>query len=144
MAACALYFDRSGKILIVNPTYRNDWLLPGGIIEADESPFDGCRREVLEELGKPFPVNRLLCVEYQQAHGDRTESLQFMFTGGILTAKEVAAISLQKEELSEFRYADRDEWSTLLNPFLARRIPFGLRALREGSTLYIENGFPIG
>lgn len=40
-AAAALLLDDLGRVLLVKPTYSEGWYLPGGVIEADESP---CRR----------------------------------------------------------------------------------------------------
>jgi len=39
--------------LIVNPVYKPVRDLPGGAVEANESPHAACRREVAEELGRP-------------------------------------------------------------------------------------------
>ncbi|MFL5627283.1 MAG: NUDIX domain-containing protein, partial [Ktedonobacteraceae bacterium] len=50
MAVSAFFLDKQGNILIVKPTYRSDWLLPGGIVEKDESPRQACVREIKEEL----------------------------------------------------------------------------------------------
>jgi ADP-ribose pyrophosphatase YjhB (NUDIX family) len=50
-SAGGLIFDGSGRLLIVNPTYKKHWSIPGGIMEADgETPWEGCRREVREEV----------------------------------------------------------------------------------------------
>jgi ADP-ribose pyrophosphatase YjhB (NUDIX family) len=38
MAAGALLFDEDGRILLVEPTYKPYWEIPGGVVEADESP----------------------------------------------------------------------------------------------------------
>jgi 8-oxo-dGTP pyrophosphatase MutT (NUDIX family) len=35
---------------LLEPTYKEDWEIPGGIIEENESPREACKREVLEEL----------------------------------------------------------------------------------------------
>ena len=35
MAAGALYRDGSGKVLLVDPVYRDTWDLPGGAVEAE-------------------------------------------------------------------------------------------------------------
>ena len=51
MAAGALCRDRAGRVLLVDPVYRETWDLPGGAVEAEESPQAACRREVTEELG---------------------------------------------------------------------------------------------
>jgi hypothetical protein len=40
MAAGALFFNHRDEILILKPTYRDDWLIPGGVVELDESPYD--------------------------------------------------------------------------------------------------------
>ena len=51
-SAGALLHDGEGRILILKPTYKAGWTIPGGQIEEDgESPWEGCRREVVEETG---------------------------------------------------------------------------------------------
>jgi 8-oxo-dGTP pyrophosphatase MutT (NUDIX family) len=48
----ALIFDRSGRLLILKPTYKSGWTIPGGVMEADgETLWQACRREVREECG---------------------------------------------------------------------------------------------
>ena len=51
MVATAFFRDDQGRVMLVNPVYKETWDLPGGSVEADESPSAGCRREVAEELG---------------------------------------------------------------------------------------------
>jgi len=52
VSAGALIFDRKGRLLILNPTYKSGWTIPGGVMEADgESPWEACQREVREETG---------------------------------------------------------------------------------------------
>ena len=51
-SAGALIFDGRGRLLIANPTYKEHWTIPGGIMEADgETPWEACQREVREEVG---------------------------------------------------------------------------------------------
>ena len=51
-SAGALIFDRNGRLLIMKPTYKSGWTIPGGVMEADgESPWEACQREVREECG---------------------------------------------------------------------------------------------
>jgi hypothetical protein len=45
MASGCLFLNKAGELLIVKPVYRDDWLLPGGSLEKDESPAQGCARE---------------------------------------------------------------------------------------------------
>ncbi len=144
MAAGALFFDKTGGILIVKPTYRDGWLIPGGTVDRDESPYTACRREVREELGLDLPVYQLLCVEYQSPQGTKTESLQFIFYGGVLTNDQIAAIRLPTDELAGYRFCSPDEAAHLLTPMLARRLPFALAALEENRTIYLEDKVEIG
>src|SRR4051794_34885558 len=63
IAAAALIRDEAGRVCLVDPTYQELWSLPGGTVEADESPSAGCRREVLEELGLRIDLGRMLCMD---------------------------------------------------------------------------------
>ena len=42
MAAGALFRDEAGGVLLVNPVYKPTWDLPGGAVEAEESPHAEC------------------------------------------------------------------------------------------------------
>jgi 8-oxo-dGTP diphosphatase len=51
-SAGALVWDRKGRLLILKPTYKGGWTIPGGIVEADgETPWEACQRETREECG---------------------------------------------------------------------------------------------
>jgi 8-oxo-dGTP diphosphatase len=139
MAACALLLNQQREWLIVKPTYRLKWLVPGGTIDANESPLTACKREIKEEIGLDLPVNQLLCVEYQSAHGTKTECMQFVFWGGILTDTQIDSIQLPPDELSEFRFVSLDVASQLLVPKLSQRLQFAAQARRENRIIYLED-----
>lgn len=143
MAAGALFWDDAGRLLIVKPTYRPDWLIPGGAIERDESPRAACEREVEEELGLQVPISTLLCAEYRRADGIKTENVQFIFLGGLLAPAAIAQIRLPPAELAEYRFAPLPEVLALLNERLAVRVPFALRAHEQGRVAYLEDGEPL-
>src|SRR2546429_7519172 len=96
MAASALFLNEQGGVLIVKPTYRPDWLLPGGLVEDDESPRQACAREIKEELSIETPLDKLLCVEYLSDDTQQTESVQFVFYGGLITTSQISSIALPK------------------------------------------------
>lgn len=56
--------DSTGRILIVDPTYKSDWDLPGGMAEANEPPHQAAQRELREELGLRLDIHRLLWVDW--------------------------------------------------------------------------------
>lgn len=53
-ATAAVCFDANGRILLVKRAVepmKNLWCLPGGFLEIDETPGNGCLRELKEETG---------------------------------------------------------------------------------------------
>lgn len=143
MAAGALILDQNGRILIVKPSYRPDWLVPGGMIEAEESPHQACVREVEEEVGLSLSIGNPLCIEYASGDQNRTESIQFVFDGGVCTPEQASQIRPQEGEIVQVEWAELEEAQRLLNPRLAVRIVYALQARQEGRTIYLENALPI-
>ena len=133
-----LLFDGAGRLLIVKPTYKEGWEIPGGTVNANESPLAACIRETREELGLERRPLRLLSVDFSGETKQRTESLNFIFDGGMLSAGEIAVIQLPENELSEYRLLEPEEALKLLNRRLRRRVRRCL-ALRDSPlTLYLE------
>lgn len=70
-SAGALIFDEDGRLLILKPSYKKGWTIPGGQIEADgESPWAACQREAREECGLDVSRGRLVCVDYLLAESN--------------------------------------------------------------------------
>ncbi|WP_217428209.1 NUDIX domain-containing protein [Microlunatus speluncae] len=134
IAAGAVFTDDAGRVLLVEPTYRADWILPGGTVEVDESPAIGCRREVLEELGLDRPTGRLLVVDWiaPEPPTDPHGALMFGYDGGVLAPAEIAAIRLQAEELRSYRFVPSDGLADFLKPRNQRRVAAALAALADG------------
>lgn len=72
-AAGALCTNTGGNVLLVVPTYKTVWEIPGGTVEANESPQQACKREVREELGIDIPIGQLLCLNYREETEDISE-----------------------------------------------------------------------
>lgn len=138
MAAGALFLDEQGRILLVNPTYKPQWEIPGGIVEENESPRQACIREVAEEIGLRRTMERLLSVSYIAASQTTLEGLMFIFWGGLLTAADLAQIRLPAAELSEYRLFDIAEGLGHLTPTLAERVKRSLTIVDTERTLYLE------
>jgi 8-oxo-dGTP diphosphatase len=141
MGAGVLLRDADDRVLLVEPTYKPDWEIPGGIVEVDESPRAGCARELREELGFDLPVGRLLCLEWQPPEHDRTESLMFVFDGGVL--QPAAEITLPSAELASHRFVTVDDCGALVSPRLARRLRAAMTALTEGVLVELESGVRV-
>jgi ADP-ribose pyrophosphatase YjhB (NUDIX family) len=92
MAAGALFRSSDGRVLLVEPSYKPNWEIPGGAVEADESPWAAASRELLEELGTERPLGRLLVVDHVHAYDGRPDAMVFVFDGGVVTEADVAAV----------------------------------------------------
>ncbi|MGQ4383641.1 NUDIX domain-containing protein [Streptomyces sp. SAS_270] len=116
-SAAALFFNAAGEVLIVNPTYKDYWNLPGGAVDIDqeESPYDAAVREVQEELGITPPIGDLLVHAWVTVPG-RGAQVLYVYDGGILGSQDQDGISLQESELSEYRFCRPDSMEEGLIP----------------------------
>jgi 8-oxo-dGTP diphosphatase len=139
-AAGAMIFDRSGRLLILKPSYKPKWTIPGGQIEPDgESPWDACRRETLEECGLHVKRGRLVCVDFRRHRQDpyRPGGVRFLFNCGVFSDQELQTINLQQEEILEFRFVELEEALSRLSGPLRRRVRAGAGRKR---CVYLEEG----
>jgi 8-oxo-dGTP diphosphatase len=142
-AACLL--ECTGKFLVVKPNYKEWWLLPGGGMDALESPLTNIKRELREELGLEVTPTRLLAIDYHvmpPANDILHEKIDFLFYAP-LTQTQFAAISLQATELTDKKLIVPDEFAAYLPSWQAKRAATALRALRENRTIYAQEGLPI-
>jgi 8-oxo-dGTP diphosphatase len=144
MGAGALFRDAAGRVLLVDPVYLDTWNLPGGAVEAEESPHAACRREVAEELGLDRPVGRVLAVDWVPSQPGRPEGLIVLYDGGVLGASDIEAITVPPGELAGFAFVRPDEVSERVPPPLARRIAAALDAVAAGTVASLEDGSPPG
>jgi 8-oxo-dGTP diphosphatase len=142
MAATAFFRDEQGRVLLVNPVYKEPWDLPGGAVEAEESPHAACRREVAEELGLDRPPGPLLAVDWVPSRPERPEGLIVVYDGGVLSDAEIKEIVLADGELAGFAFVPGDEVVGLVTPLLARRVASCLDAVAAGAVAALENGSP--
>jgi 8-oxo-dGTP diphosphatase len=138
VAAGMLFRSRDGRVLLVQPTYKPTWEIPGGVVEENEPPAAAAAREVAEELGLAVRPGALLVVDHSPARPDRpVDLIAFVFDGGTLTQEQLAAVVLQESEIASFRFVTLPEAEALLSPILFRRV-----AACAGATSprYLENG----
>lgn len=141
MAAHALIRDDDGRVLLVEPTYADAWLLPGGAVEQDESPRAACAREIREELGLEPRVGALFVLEWVGPRPDLTEGLMFVYDGDVMSAG--TELRLPPAELSSYRWAGPDDVAVLVDDELARRVAAALEAARAGTLIEMEDGVSV-
>jgi len=133
-----LFFDEEGKLLVVKPNYKEKWQVPGGTVDKNESPKAAGIRETKEEIGITVTDLTFLCVEYKSEGMNDMDFLEFMFFGKVLTKEEITSITLEQDELDEFKFVTTDEALELFRPSLKRRLPIGLETLKTGVPTYCE------
>ncbi|MET7885605.1 NUDIX hydrolase [Streptomyces avermitilis] len=144
--AAVLFRDAAGRVLLVEPNYREGWALPGGTIESDdgETPRQGARRETAEEIGLDVEPGRLLAVDWVPGSA-RPPLVAYLYDGGVLGEEDLKAILLQEEELLSWRLVTREELPRYLPGALGRRVLTGLDVVAEGTgTAELENGHRVG
>ena len=143
MGSAVLFTDPAGRVLLVEPTYKEHWEVPGGAVDADESPYDAAVRELKEELGLSVSPGRLLVVDWVPPRPGRTEGVMFVFDGGGLSRAQAAEIVVPPDELAGWAWCTLAEARARLSDLLARRVEAALRALSDHNTAYLESGHRV-
>jgi ADP-ribose pyrophosphatase YjhB (NUDIX family) len=145
VGAGALFRDHHGRVLLVNPTYKPPWEIPGGVVEDGESPRTCCARELDEELGWKGDLGRLLVVDGLPDLGGRGDRILFIFDGGLVDDPDafLDTVRLPPDELSEARFVDLDaDGGDYLGPGMVRRVREAKGHALAGTTGYLEFGHP--
>ncbi|MEU0520859.1 NUDIX hydrolase [Streptosporangium sp. NPDC006007] len=144
-ASALLITDEAGRVLLVRPTYKDDgWEFPGGAVDDGETPWEGAVREIKEELGiAPLASPALLCADWMRPHDDEPGGFRLVFDGGVMTQRELEAIQLPPEELSEWKLVDPTDADAFLPSVRVRRLHACVSARRTGRTAYLEDGHPL-
>jgi 8-oxo-dGTP diphosphatase len=140
-SAGALIRSPDARLLILKPTYKKGWTIPGGQVDPDgESPWDACRRETREECGLVVERGRLACVDFLTPKPGRPGGVRFLFDCGTFTDDALRGIHLQQAEIEDHRLAALDEALELLSGPLRRRLSQCTAGQR---CVYLENGRPL-
>lgn len=139
-AAGALIRNDRGEVLIVEPTYKPTWEIPGGLVETGESPAAACQREVHEELGlsaQALVLGRLLCIDWStRAPGQ--SAMRLVYDGGVLG--DLGAIRLPAAELASAQFAPLAVVDRLCAPVLGQRVRAAVEAKDRGCVLELDDG----
>lgn len=139
-AAGVLFYDSDDRVLLVETSYKPSWEIPGGAVEAHETPWSTASREVREELGIDQPIGRLVVIDYVPEEGVMPEGLAFVFDGGLLTSDDVDRLNSNDPEIVSVGLYSLADAGDRLKPRLAGRIAAALEAVRVGDLALCENG----
>lgn len=134
-----LFTDADGRILLLETNYKDDWELPGGVVEPGETPRMGAEREVLEEVGLVVRLGQPLVVDWMPPYLGWGDALEFIFDGGVLDA-EASDQMRPDNEIKAFHWVEPAELDQRVTPLSARRIR---RLLDGASALYTEDSHDL-
>jgi 8-oxo-dGTP pyrophosphatase MutT (NUDIX family) len=132
--------DPEERVLLCRLTYKQDWDLPGGVVEVGESPQQAVTREVEEELGLQVPAGDLLLTDWLPPWGGWDDAICLVFDGGVQDASLMSGAVLQPREIRAVQFCSAQEVRQHCADFTARRIEAALAALHGGGTPYTESG----
>lgn len=140
----AVIRDGAGRVLVLKPTYKSGWTLPGGQMEADgESPWEACRREVREECGLEVRSGRLRVVDFLRPRIGHEGGIRMVFDCGEVDAAAAGAVVIQEGEIGDHRFAEPHTADDLLRPAVRRRLRVLLSAAATAGVVYLEEGRPV-
>ena len=132
--------DTAERVLLCELTYKQDWDLPGGVVEVGESPQLAVGREVEEELGLSVEPGGLLLTDWLPPWGGWDDALCLVFDGGTHDPAVAEEIVKQEREIRAAAFCTMDEIWDRAADFTARRVEAALANLKAPGPAYTESG----
>ena len=136
-SAVGVLLFRKSDLLVVEPSYRPEWLVPGGVVESGESLSEAAGRECLEEIGCKVQMRSLLCVDYKSGSADTGDAIHFLFLGELAEGDQPYA---DGREIKSVQWLEPSSALVKLDRALALRVSCAMEAMKAGRTVYCENG----
>jgi len=139
MGAGIVAVDDHMRVLLVEPTYKSYWEVPGGMVELGEPPRIAAARECREELGFDVEIGRLLVMDWVPPRRLPDDGVMFLYAAGPLDSSQ---IQLPPEELRSWKWCDREMMTEHLTDFMFRRLEAALDAITNGIVAELQDGYP--
>jgi len=137
--AAAFTAGKASRLLLVKPTYKPGWDLPGGILEEGESPTAGLKREIREELGVECVLDDLACVDFIESDWEDRPVLLLMFLARF-RGSDKPRFRLQPDELCDSQFYKFGQARHLVSTRMRDRLDILQRRLGNPKTpqLYLQ------
>ncbi len=135
--------DPDGRVLLCQPTYKQDWDLPGGVVEVGEPPREAVSREVAEELGLAIAAGALLLTDWLPPWSGWDDALCLVFDGGVHPVDVMERIVRQEREIRSVEFCGPEQVRERAAAFTARRVEAALVNVDGRTPGYAESGHPV-
>jgi 8-oxo-dGTP pyrophosphatase MutT (NUDIX family) len=129
--------NNADEILLCELTYKNEWDLPGGVVDPHESPAHAVIREIREELAVDVVPRSLLAVDWLPSWRGWDDAVLFVFDLGV-DDDVIARARLEPRELRSLHWCTMEDVDRRAAPYVTRMLT-RLGQHPEG-TAYLEDG----
>lgn len=136
-SAVGVLIFQNDQILVLEPTYKPNWVVPGGVVEKSESPLEAAKRECREEIGVDVEIKEFLCADYKRGNEEIGDAVHFLFLGVL---PESAELKVDENEIKCFVWLSLQEALKKFDTHLATRVTCGFKAIRDQRSYYCEEG----
>lgn len=99
LGARGIVIREDGKIAVFNKSNKNEYKLPGGGLEGEETPEEAFKREVLEETGCEVEIIQKLGTTEEYKSLNNFKQISYIFVGKVL--KDNKQLNVTKKEKDE-------------------------------------------
>lgn len=135
--AQGLIRNNAHEILLCELTYKQEWDLPGGVVDPHESPAHAVVREIREEMQVEMSPRSLVAANWLPPWRGWDDAMLFVFDLGVDDGV-IARARLEPRELRAVHWCTLDEVERRAAPYVTRM----LRRLAQQTdgTAYLEDG----
>ena len=129
--------NNANEILLCELTYKEEWDLPGGVVDPHESPAHALTREIREELAVELLPQSLVAVNWLPQWRGWDDAMLFVFDLGV-DDQVIARAHLEPRELRSLHWCTLQDVERRAAPYVTRMLR-RLAPQTEG-TAYLEDG----
>lgn len=118
---------RNGRILLVRPSYRPYWELPGGMVEDNESLEEAGKRETLEEAGVQIESYAFMLGSYRRPLWRRDDTIVVL----VAQASTVMRQTTPNREILDVREFPLDALPAEMTAAMRERVAEYVRGERD-------------
>jgi RimJ/RimL family protein N-acetyltransferase/8-oxo-dGTP pyrophosphatase MutT (NUDIX family) len=135
--AQGLIHNSANEILLCELTYKQEWDLPGGVVDPQESPAHAVIREIREEMQVEVSPRSLVAVNWLPPWCGWDDATLLVFDLGV-DDDVIARACLEPRELRALHWCTLDQVERRAAPYVTRMLR--RLAKQTAGTVYLEDG----